>query len=70
MSAQPVTVEVDMGSASSRGRPPDHAWMVRLRRAERSLIVAADNLAERIAELINPRQHPRRPGRPGGEPLA
>lgn len=29
----PVTVEVDMGSASSRGRPPDQAWLVRLRRA-------------------------------------
>ena len=61
MSTQTVTVEVDTGSASSRGRPADQAWMVRLRRADRSLIVAiglsrkaADSLAERIAELINP----------------
>jgi len=65
MTTQPLTVEVDTGSASSRGRPPDRAWMVRLRRADRSIIVAiglsrtaADNLAERIAELIDPDNPP------------
>ena len=26
----PVTVEVDMGSATSRGRPPERAWLVRI----------------------------------------
>ena len=69
MTTQPLTVEVDTGSASSRGRPPDRAWMVRLRRADRSIIVtiglsrtAADSLAERIAELIDPDNPPEPPG--------
>lgn len=55
----PVAVEVDMGSASSRGRPPERAWMVRLRRGKRSVIVAiglrrsaADRLATQITELL------------------
>jgi len=57
--AEPVSVEVDMGSASSRGRPPERAWMVRLRRGQRSVIVAiglrrsaADRLAGQIADLL------------------
>lgn len=61
MSAQTLTVEVDAGSASSWGRSPDRAWMVRLRRADHTLIVAiglsrtaADNLAERITEVVGP----------------
>jgi hypothetical protein len=52
-------VEVDFGSASSRGRSPDRAFMVRMRRGERSVIVAiglrrpaADRLAAQIAELV------------------
>jgi hypothetical protein len=56
----PVVVEVDYGSASSRGRPPERSWMVRMRRAERSVIVAigrprhgADRLAEQITDLLN-----------------
>ena len=68
MTTPPLTVEVDTGSASSRGRPPDRAWMVRLRRADRSVIVAiglsktaADILSERIAELINPANPPEPP---------
>jgi hypothetical protein len=55
----PVVVEVDFGSASSRGRSPERAWMVRMRRGERSVIVAsglprhgADRLARAIADLI------------------
>jgi hypothetical protein len=55
----PVTVEVDLGSASSRGRPPERAWLVRMRRADRTVIVAiglrrhaADRLAEQIADLL------------------
>ncbi|MGH7744538.1 MAG: hypothetical protein ACREQ5_06925 [Candidatus Dormibacteria bacterium] len=55
-----LSVEVDMGSATSRGRPPDQAWMVRLRRGPRSVIVAiglrryaADRLAEQIADLLD-----------------
>ncbi|MGH9107192.1 MAG: hypothetical protein ACRDZX_15455 [Acidimicrobiales bacterium] len=54
-----MSVEVDMGSASSRGRPPERAWMVRMRKRERSVIVAiglrrpdADRLASRIADLL------------------
>ena len=40
VSPDPITVEVDIGSASSRGRPPERAWLVRLRRADRAVIVA------------------------------
>ncbi|MGH3858485.1 hypothetical protein [Actinokineospora sp.] len=57
--AEPITVEVDMGSASSRGRPPERAWLVRLRRADRTVIVttglrrsAADRLAEQLTDLL------------------
>ena len=60
MSTQPLTVEIDTGSASSRGRPADHAWMVRLRRADRSVIVAvglsrtaAEHLADHIAVIVH-----------------
>ncbi len=56
----PLTAEVDHGSASSRGRRPELAWLVRLRRADRSVIVAiglsrtaADHLAEQIADLLD-----------------
>jgi len=59
MSTQPLTVEIDTGSASSRGRPPDHAWMIRLRRGDQSVIVAvglsrtaAQHLADHIAEIV------------------
>ena len=55
----PISVEVDMGSASSRGRPPDRSWLVRLRRADRAVIVAiglrrhaADRLAEQLTDLL------------------
>lgn len=64
--AGPVSVEVDMGSATSRGRPPDRAWMVRMRRGRRSVIVAvglrrnaADRLAEQIADLLDISGQPR-----------
>jgi len=56
---EPVTVEVDFGSASSRGRRPDRAFMVRMRRGKESVIVAigltrpaAESLAEQIAGLV------------------
>lgn len=59
--AAPVSVEVDMGSATSRGRPPERAWLVRLRRADRTVIVAvglrrahAQRLAAQIADLLGP----------------
>jgi len=54
--------EVDFGSATSRGRLAEQAWMVRLRRGERDVIVAiglrrhaADRLAEQITDLLTDR---------------
>jgi hypothetical protein len=48
-----------MGSASSRGRHPDRAWLVRLRRGDHSVVVAiglrrldADRLVEQINDLL------------------
>ncbi len=58
-----VTVEIDTGSASSRGRPLDQIWLVRLRRGDRSIITigltrtSAEHLAERITEILaNPEE--------------
>jgi hypothetical protein len=55
----PDVAEADMGSATSRGRHPDRAWLVRLRRDDRSVVVAiglrrsaADRLAEQINQLL------------------
>ncbi len=59
--ATPVTVEIDTGSASSRGRPPERHWLVRLRRADQTVIIAiglrrpaAERLAHQITELLAP----------------
>ena len=48
-----------MGSATSSGRHPGRAWLVRLRRGDRSVIVAwglsdvaAEHVAERITDLL------------------
>jgi hypothetical protein len=56
----PVTVEVDRGSASSRGRRPDRDFLVRLRRSDRSVVIAiglsragAELLAGQISELLD-----------------
>lgn len=52
----PAIAEVTMGSASSRGRHPDRAWLVQLRRGERNVIVAIGlrrPAAERLAEQVN-----------------
>ena len=58
---QPITVEIDTGSASARGRPPDRIWLVRLRRANRAVITTiglsrtgAERLAEQITDILNP----------------
>ena len=55
----PIVVEIDYGSASSRGRLPGQAWMVRLRRGERDVIVAiglrrpsAERLPQQITDLL------------------
>lgn len=55
----PVVAEVDFGSASSRGRLAEQAWMVRLRRGDHWVIVAiglrrhaADRLAEQITDFL------------------
>ena len=57
--AAPLTVEVDMGSATSRGRPLARAWLVRIRRGDRNVIVStglrrpdADRLAEQLTDLF------------------
>ena len=56
---QPVTVEIDTGSASTRDRPPDQIWLVRLRRGQQSVITtiglshtAAEHLAQQINDLL------------------
>jgi hypothetical protein len=55
----PVNVEIDTGSTSSRGRPPGHAWLIRLRRGSRSVITttglsrtSAEHLAKQITSLL------------------
>jgi hypothetical protein len=55
----PVTVQIDTGSTSSRGRPPGHAWLIRLRRGHRNVITttglsrtSAEHLAEQITDLL------------------
>jgi hypothetical protein len=60
---QPVTVEIDTGSASARGRPPDRIWLLRLRRANRDVITtiglsrtSAERLAEQITNILNPEE--------------
>ena len=54
-----VVVEVDRGSASSRGRHRDRVFMIRLRRGEGTVIVtvglsrgAAEHLADYVADVI------------------
>ncbi len=55
----PITVEIDTGSTSSRGRPPGRTWLIRLRRGHQSVITtiglsrtSADRLAEQITDLL------------------
>jgi hypothetical protein len=55
----PVTVQIDTGSTSSRGRPPGHAWLIRLRHGNRSVITttglsrtSAEHLAQQITSLL------------------
>jgi hypothetical protein len=55
----PVTVQIDTGSTSSRGRLPGHAWLIRLRRGDLSVITttglsrtSAEHLAEKITSLL------------------
>jgi hypothetical protein len=57
----PLTVEIDRGSTSSRGRPAGHVWLVRIRRGNRQAILAAglgrpsaEHLARQIREVIDP----------------
>jgi hypothetical protein len=60
MTAPDLVVEADIGSATTRGRRPDHHWLVRLRRGHHAVVIdhgltknQADRLATRLAELIN-----------------
>ena len=57
----PLTVEVDHGSTSAKQRPAGRVWLVRLRRGDRAVIIAAglgrpsaDHLAHQITQLIHP----------------
>jgi hypothetical protein len=59
--AEPLTVEVDHGSTSAKQRPAGRIWLVRLRRGDRAVIIAAglgrpsaDHLARQITQLLNP----------------
>jgi hypothetical protein len=54
-----LSVEVDRGSTSSKSRPPDQTWIVKIRCGQRSAIVAiglrlhaAMSLAEHIADVV------------------
>jgi hypothetical protein len=56
-----VVVEVDYGSATTRGRPPDQAWLIRLRCGDKAVILsiglrrsAAERLADHIIEVLGP----------------
>jgi hypothetical protein len=55
----PISVDVQLGSTSSKGRTHGRVWMVRLCRGSDSLIVAiglsrgaAERLSERMTEII------------------
>ena len=57
----PLTVEIDHGSTSAKQRPAGRVWLVRLRRGNRSVIIAsglgrpsADHLAHQINQLLHP----------------
>jgi hypothetical protein len=58
-SPAPTVAEATMGSATSRGRHPDKAWIVKLRRGNNSIVIAiglrqrdAHSLAEQINQLL------------------
>ena len=58
---EPLTVEIDHGSTSSRGRPAGHIWLVRLRRGNQHAIIAsglgrpsAEHLARQVRDVIDP----------------
>ena len=55
----PLTVEIDTGSSSSRGRRAELTWLIRLRRGHRSVITtiglsrtSAEHLAQQITDLL------------------
>lgn len=57
----PVTVEIDHGSTSTKDRPADRSWLVRLRRADHTVILttglgrtSAEHLADQINRLLHP----------------
>jgi hypothetical protein len=59
LTAQPLQVVAEAGSATSWGRPSERSWLVRLWRAERSVVIAAGmtgptacHLARRVGELL------------------
>ena len=56
----PVIAEATMGSATSRGRHPNNAWIINLYRANHNIVIAigltqttANQLAQQINNLLN-----------------
>jgi hypothetical protein len=57
----PLTVEIDHRSTNAQARPAGRVWLVRLRRGDQAVIVAAglsrpsaDALAHQINQLLHP----------------
>src|SRR5258707_12960950 len=55
----PVPVEIATGSSPSRGRPPGQAWLIRLRRGNRTAITtiglsrtSGEHLPQKITDLL------------------
>jgi hypothetical protein len=60
----PILVEIDHTPTAGRARPAGRIWLVRLRRGQRTVTVAADlgrpsaeQLAAQITQVIAPRSH-------------
>lgn len=71
---EPIRVEIDHGSTSAKGRTAGRVWLVRLRRADRAVILAAgldrpaaEHLARQITHVLGPEPDPA-PGRVANGP--
>jgi hypothetical protein len=58
---QPLHAQTDHGSTSAKGRPSGRAWLIRLRRGHRAVIIAtgltqpaAEHLTHQINQLLHP----------------
>jgi hypothetical protein len=62
---QPIRVEIDHGSTSAKGRTHGRVWLIRLRRADRAVILtagldhpSAERLARQITHVLDPQPGP------------